>query len=599
MDTRGTPATDPNGVGELSLDPRPTTRSTPPERAWPGPSTHPVWPGASAGPGGPGTASCRALPGAGDRPTGTGVPARDHLADGTPQRLAARPTRHRSPPRRRLDRRRRPRRRTVDARVMLARYRRQVLLADALAAALASSLAITLRFDGEAPGRWAWVPAALPLVWLAIAGLHRAYELRFLGAGTDEWQRVLRSGLVLFTSIAVSSYLMNTNLSRSVVVFAVPVTVLGSLAGRQVLRLRLHRARARGRGLEKTIVVGEGADAAHLVDMLRSTPRRGMEPVGVCLAPTGARDTGPTPDEGAPPAPTHDGGPSPAPTVGGVPVLGGPDDVLAAVDRTGAHVVAVVSHPDFWGHPLRQLAWALEDRDVELIVSPGIVEVAGPRLSVRPMAGLSLLHLEHPTADGADLVLKAAFDRTLGLLILLLCSPLLLAIGVAVRLSSPGPALFRQVRVGVGGREFEIFKFRSMVTDAESRLIDLAALDEGNGTLFKLRRDPRVTRIGAILRRYSLDELPQLINVARGEMSLVGPRPPLPSEVAGYSDDAVRRLRVRPGMTGLWQVSGRSDLTWEESLRLDLRYVDNWSMTLDLTILWRTVRAVVRASGAY
>jgi exopolysaccharide biosynthesis polyprenyl glycosylphosphotransferase len=227
------------------------------------------------------------------------------------------------------------------------------------------------------------------------------------------------------------------------------------------------------------------------------------------------------------------------------------------------------------------------------------VEVAGPRLSIRPIAGLSLLHLERPSASGGQMLLKGAFDRSLGVLILTLAAPLLLAIAAAVRLTSRGPALFTQTRIGVGGQEFSIYKFRSMVPDAECRLIDLVNRDEGNGTLFKIRSDPRVTRIGQYLRRYSLDELPQLINVARGEMSLVGPRPPLPSEVAGYSEDEVRRLRVRPGMTGLWQVSGRSDLSWEQSLQLDLRYVDNWSMTLDLSILWRTIRAVIRGSGAY
>jgi exopolysaccharide biosynthesis polyprenyl glycosylphosphotransferase len=469
------------------------------------------------------------------------------------------------------------RERGPDARVLLARYRRNLLLCDALAAALAAALAISLRFNGGPPRWWILAPVGLPLIWLAIAGLHRTYEQRYLGAGTDEFERVLRSGLVLFTSIAVASYLFNSNISRSIVVFAVPVTVLGSLIARKLMRMRLHRARARGKGMEKTIVVGAGGAVAELVELLRSTPHGGMDPVGVCLPP---RSVIPS-------------------ALDGVPVLGGPDDVLAAVDTTGAHVVAVVSHPDLWGHPLRQLAWALEERDVELIVSPGIVEVAGPRLSIRPMAGLSLLHLERPAAAGGQLLLKSVFDRSLGILILLLLSPLLAAIAIAVRTTSNGPALFRQTRVGVGGREFSIYKFRSMVQNAERGLIDLARHDEGNGVLFKIRSDPRVTQVGRRLRRYSLDELPQLINVAKGEMSLVGPRPPLPSEVADYSDDAVRRLRVRPGMTGLWQVSGRSDLTWEQSLQLDLRYVDNWTMTLDLAILWRTVRAVVRGSGAY
>ncbi len=471
----------------------------------------------------------------------------------------------------------RPRHADIDARAALNRYRRNVLLADALTASAAALLAITLRFSGEAPGFWAWMPIVLPAVWIAIAGMDRVYERRFLGAGTEEFQRVLRSGVVLFAAIAVTSYLSRSNVSRSVVVFAVPVTVFGALAARKILRIRLHHARAAGIGLERTIVLGDAEGAVELVHQLRHTTYRGMVPVGVCLAASPV-----TPSD-----------------VDGVPVMGGPEDVLAAVDSTGAHVVAVVSHPDLWGHPLRELAWALEDRDVELIVSPGIVEVAGPRLSIRPLAGLSLLHLEQPAPDGGDLLVKAAFDRLLGTAILLALSPLLITLAVAVRMTSPGPAFFRQTRVGVGGREFDIYKFRSMVTDAEHRLIDLAAHDEGNGVLFKMRADPRVTPLGAFLRRYSLDELPQLINVAKGDMSLVGPRPPLPSEVAGYSSDAVRRLRVRPGMTGLWQVSGRSDLTWEQSLLLDLRYVDNWSMTLDLSILWRTVRAVVRGEGAY
>jgi exopolysaccharide biosynthesis polyprenyl glycosylphosphotransferase len=264
-----------------------------------------------------------------------------------------------------------------------------------------------------------------------------------------------------------------------------------------------------------------------------------------------------------------------------------------------ADAVAVVSQPDLSGHALRRLSWALEDRGVELLVSPGIVEVAGPRLSIRPLAGMSLLHLERPMMKGTRRAMKVAFDYCATLVLLMLLGPLMLALALTVRITSRGPALFRQTRVGTDGREFTVYKFRSMVVDAEARLATLAEANEGNGVLFKIRNDPRVTRIGRILRKYSLDELPQLLNVLRGNMSLVGPRPPLPSEVAGYSPTEVRRLRVRPGMTGLWQVSGRSDLTWEESLRLDLRYVDNWSLALDLSILWRTVRAVTQGSGAY
>jgi exopolysaccharide biosynthesis polyprenyl glycosylphosphotransferase len=220
-------------------------------------------------------------------------------------------------------------------------------------------------------------------------------------------------------------------------------------------------------------------------------------------------------------------------------------------------------------------------------------------LSIRPIAGLSLLHLERPSASGGRLIGKAVFDRLVGGLVLVAVLPLLSIIALAIRLTSSGPALYRQTRIGAGGREFQMIKFRSMVADADVQRARLLELSEGNGVLFKMRKDPRVTRVGAVLRRFSLDELPQLFNVIRGDMSLVGPRPPLPEEVAAYSDDAIRRLRVKPGVTGLWQVSGRSDLNWEESLRLDLRYADNWSMALDLSILWRTVRAVVKGEGAY
>jgi exopolysaccharide biosynthesis polyprenyl glycosylphosphotransferase len=276
-----------------------------------------------------------------------------------------------------------------------------------------------------------------------------------------------------------------------------------------------------------------------------------------------------------------------------------PRTVLRAVDDLRADVVAVAADPDLSGHALRRLAWQLDERGVDLILSPGIVEVAGPRLSIRPVAGLSLLHMERPATRGGRMLVKRILDRLLGVGLFLALLPLLSVIAVAIRRSSPGPVIFRQIRIGEDGKPFEMLKFRSMTVDAEDRREELVESDEGNGVLFKIRDDPRVTRVGALLRRYSLDELPQLWNVVRGEMSLVGPRPPLPREVIGYSADATRRLRVKPGMTGLWQVSGRSDLSWEESLRLDLRYVDNWSLASDATILWRTWRAVIGRSGAY
>jgi exopolysaccharide biosynthesis polyprenyl glycosylphosphotransferase len=209
------------------------------------------------------------------------------------------------------------------------------------------------------------------------------------------------------------------------------------------------------------------------------------------------------------------------------------------------------------------------------------------------------MHLERPELRGVRRLTKGVFDRSAAAFSLLLLAPFLLGIAVVVKATSPGPVLFRQERVGRHGRTFQMLKFRTMVDGAEGLLQTLAAENDGNGVLFKKKADPRVTRVGAVLRRYSLDELPQLINIVRGDMSLVGPRPPLPSEVDRYGFDMHRRFLVKPGLTGLWQISGRSDLSWDESVRIDIRYVENWSLVLDLMIMWRTVGAVLRGSGAY
>jgi exopolysaccharide biosynthesis polyprenyl glycosylphosphotransferase len=225
--------------------------------------------------------------------------------------------------------------------------------------------------------------------------------------------------------------------------------------------------------------------------------------------------------------------------------------------------------------------------------------VAGPRTTIRPVDGLPMLHVEHAELSGGRRLVKGLFDRVLAALALPVAGPLIVALALAVRWETPGPAFFRQVRVGKDGKEFVLYKLRTMYADAEDRQAQLNGENESDGVLFKIRHDPRITPIGRWLRRYSLDELPQLLNVLSGQMSLVGPRPPLPSEVAQYPEDVRRRLAVKPGLTGLWQVSGRSDLSWEDSVRLDLRYVENWSLTFDLVILLRTITALVRTSGAY
>jgi exopolysaccharide biosynthesis polyprenyl glycosylphosphotransferase len=422
---------------------------------------------------------------------------------------------------------------------------------------------------------------ALPFLWLLTLLLCRAYEPRLIGVGSEEFRRVLQSGLVLTAAVAVIAYATKTDVARGYVVVALPLATMLNILGRYKLRKRLHSLRWEGKCMRRVVAVGHRAALGDLIRLLRQKRYHGMDIVAVCL-----------------PAALSSGEDA-VKEVEGVPVLGEFSDTALVVESIGADSVAVLACPEMNGVALRRLAWQLEKDDVELVVAPALMDVAGPRISIRPVAGLPLLHVEHPELSGGRQLVKSLFDRVAALGALLLLAPLFFAISIAIKVNSSGPVLFRQLRIGRDGREFTVLKFRTMVPDAERRKIDLVQRNEHDGLLFKIRQDPRVTSIGARLRRYSLDELPQLINVLRGDMSLVGPRPPLPEEVARYGDDVRRRLVVRPGMTGLWQVSGRSDLTWEESVRLDLRYVENWSLMLDLQILWKTWSAVARGSGAY
>lgn len=455
-------------------------------------------------------------------------------------------------------------------------YRWAAVGGDLLAAMVGIAVALLTRFGYQVGSGYLVISSVLPLAWVATVALSKGYDSRYFGAGPDEFRSLLRSGVGLTAALALASYATRTEIARGFVVLAIPVIVGAALVLRYGLRKDLHRHRVRGRCMHRVLVVGRTDPAATLCEHLESRPTDGFRVVATCRPRGAGRAGGPLQPDELDEA-----------------------DILAAVDRHAVDVVAVSTDPELAGQSLRRLSWALEQRGVELIVSPGIIEVAGPRISVRPVAGLSLLHLERPSVSGGPHLLKAVFDRVLVLALLIVLSPLMLGLAIAVKVSSPGGVLFRQRRVGRAGAEFTMLKFRSMYCDAEQRLGDLYALSDGNGVIFKMRDDPRMTPLGRWIRRFSLDELPQLFNVLRGEMSLVGPRPPLSEEVALYAADDSRRMLVKPGITGLWQVSGRSDLSWDESVRLDLRYVDNWSMTLDLLILWKTLRAVIYGAGAY
>ncbi|HWH25490.1 MAG TPA: sugar transferase, partial [Pseudolysinimonas sp.] len=283
----------------------------------------------------------------------------------------------------------------------------------------------------------------------------------------------------------------------------------------------------------------------------------------------------------------------------GVTVLQGTDHVVDYASNLSCDSIIVAGEPSGRSNYIRDLAWELEGKSLELVLATSLANIAGPRIHYRPVDGLPLLTVEIPEYEGGKHVLKRMLDITLSLIALIVLAPIFGVIAVLIRVDSPGPALFSQERVGQGGKSFRIFKFRSMCVDAPERLAELRALNEGNGVLFKLKNDPRVTRLGRFMRKYSIDELPQIWNVLVGDMSLVGPRPPLPNEVEEYEDHVRRRLYIKPGLTGMWQIGGRSSLSWEDSVALDLYYVENWSVIGDLMIMWRTFKVLVAPVGSY
>lgn len=447
---------------------------------------------------------------------------------------------------------------------------------DLLAATLAAALAVTLRFGDNPSTGYRIASVVFPFTWLLVCAASRAYEPRFLGSGSEEYRRVFDAGIRLLAVTGLVSLALQLAPARLYVLVAFPTTVVLCLVFRYAARQVLRRRRAAGACLHRVLVVGRERSCAELIRQLRREPHAGFCVVGACIdRPRG-------------------------PLVEGVPVVGSSSTILDALASTGSDTVAIGAWSDLSQAGLRTLSWQLEGSPVSLVVAPSVTDVAGPRIHIRPVAGLPLLHVEQPEFAGGRRILKASVDRLSSVLALLSLLPLLLALALAVRLTSRGPALFRQTRVGQAGRTFTVYKFRTMRVDAEQEIDALRAANEAkDGLLFKIRDDPRVTSLGRWLRRYSLDELPQLINIVKGDMSVVGPRPPLPSEVEKYGDDVRRRLLVKPGLTGLWQVSGRSDLSWEESVRLDLHYVENWSLALDAMIVWKTLFAVVGRRGAY
>lgn len=414
------------------------------------------------------------------------------------------------------------------------------------------------------------------VLWVGLLALLGGYDSRRLGDGPEEFGKVGQAAVLAVALLGVVSYAFQLVLPRRDVLIAVPVIALLTLLTRYVWRRWLHGRRREGTAMVRTLVVGEPSAVADIVKHLRRDSHHGMQVVGAC---------------------TPEGG-TPASRLGGTESLGVVSEVpQVVVDNDIDNVVVVGSQ--ITGGPLRRLSWALEQTGADLMVAPGLVEVTGAYVSLHPAAGLSLLRVERPAQSSGRLLAKSVQDHIIGALMFLVAAPVIGVAALAVTVTSPGKAFFAQSRVGKDGQPFTMWKLRSMVPDAERLRADLVDRSDRDGLMFKMHSDPRITPVGRVLRRFSIDELPQLWNVVRGDMSLVGPRPPLPHEYAMYHDSVHRRLRVKPGLTGLWQVSGRADLSWEESVRLDLRYVDNWSPAMDLQILWKTCRAVLSGSGAY
>lgn len=473
------------------------------------------------------------------------------------------------------------------------RYGRWLLISDGVVVSGVVAAAHILRFGnvtggslwaGHASVAYSAVSVLIGSAWSLALAIYHTRARQVIGAGPEEFRRVWAATLAVFGIIAVVSTLFKLDIARGYLAVAFPLGLLALSTNRRLARMYVASQRRHGRFMTAVLAVGEAQSVTDLALSLGRHPADGYSVVGVCT----------------PGVPQHEDIVLVVPGLGSLSVFPYEAGIRQAITASHADTVALTSAAELGPEGIRDLSWRLDEVGVDLVVSPGIVDVAGPRLTVCPVADLPLIHVDKPQYHGAKRFQKRSFDVCFSLAALLAVSPVLIVAAVAVKLTSPGSVFYRSERIGLDGAPFRMIKFRTMVADADRRLAEVAGLNESvGGVLFKIRQDPRITPVGRVLRRYSIDELPQFINVLRGEMSVVGPRPPLRREVETYDHRVRRRLLVRPGITGLWQVSGRSDLCWEDSVRLDLSYVENWSMMSDLAIAVRTIGAICVGAGAY
>ena len=428
-----------------------------------------------------------------------------------------------------------------------------------------------------------WIVGGIvAVVWVLALGAYRTRDPRALGSGATEYRRVTGATAMIFGLLAIVFLLLKVDIARGFFVDRLPGrrrrAVRRALAVAQVAH---PASRGPATSLRRRVVVGPTLDVERVIAHLERLPGCAYRPVG--RRPRRRRRLPRLHQPGA----------------ARFPCSGRSRPIAETISKYEIDTVMVAGQPAGGGEFIRDLGWDLERTDAELMIASRLANVAGPRIHFRPAEGMPLMHVELPIYEGGKHVFKRAFDILVSATALLLLWPLFVVISILIKRDSRGPVFFRQERIGRNGQPFPMIKFRSMVDHAEDRLAELVDQSDGNGMLFKLRDDPRVTKVGRMLRTSSLDELPQLWNVLVGQMSLVGPRPPLPSEVENYEQHVLRRLYLKPGLTGIWQINGRSNLSWEDSVRLDLYYVENWSLTGDLLILWRTLKVVLRPVGAY
>ena len=451
--------------------------------------------------------------------------------------------------------------------------RKNIAIADLLTLILTLVLILSLRF----PETWLGeltnyeikniVLALIVLIsWLFFLWFNGSRDTNILGFGADEYKKLTNATLFSFTFVAFVSYIFKLEISRLFVLSVFPFGLLALFIVRRILRKRLLRARNQGRYLSRVLLLHSGVSDP-VEQRLALAQHAGFNIIHkIVTAENFNFDV---------------------------------KEIVSKVKSNNCDQIMVGQSAVISAAELRKLGWALEQTNIDLIVAPAVTEIAGPRLKVSNVEGLPLLHLEQPTFSGASRVAKRVLDLTLSIVGLIIISPFLFIVAMVIKLHDRGSIFYTQKRIGQNNKEFKVYKFRTMHEGSHEQRAQIMAEINKDSRLAKDPQDPRITKPGLFLRRWSIDEIPQIINVLKGEMSLVGPRPPLAEEVNQYEKSETRRLLVKPGLTGLWQVSGRSELDWEDAVRLDLYYVENWSLTLDILIIIRTAAAVWRGEGAY